>query len=177
MRDYLASRARSAGSQSQARNITREYLQARILESMQRAGAMIPLAFHSGTALRFLYSIPRFSEDLDFALERPCEGYDFPSYLREVQSDFRAEGYPVEVKANTLQTMHSAFVRFSGLPFELGLSRQRGEILAIKIEVETNPPAGAGIASSLVNRQVVLNLQHHDQPSLRSLRRESAPTC
>ena len=58
-------------------NQVREYLQARILESLERSGAMIPLAFHGGTALRFLYSIPRYSEDLDFALERPSPEYDF----------------------------------------------------------------------------------------------------
>jgi predicted nucleotidyltransferase component of viral defense system len=28
---------------------------------------MIPLAFHGGTALRFLFSHGRYSEDLDFA--------------------------------------------------------------------------------------------------------------
>lgn len=33
---------------------------------------MIPLAFQGGTALRFLFDLPRFSEDLDFALERPA---------------------------------------------------------------------------------------------------------
>jgi predicted nucleotidyltransferase component of viral defense system len=59
--------------QSTGRNLVREYLQARILESLQRAGAMVPLAFHGGTALRFLYAIPRYSEDLDFALEKPIQ--------------------------------------------------------------------------------------------------------
>ncbi len=48
-------------------NVAREYLQAVILSLLQREGAMIPLAFHGGTALRFLYQLPRFSEDLDFA--------------------------------------------------------------------------------------------------------------
>lgn len=43
---------------------------------------MIPLAFQGGTALRFLYSIRRYSEDLDFALERPDRGYDFRAYLQ-----------------------------------------------------------------------------------------------
>ncbi|HFQ92650.1 MAG TPA: hypothetical protein ENK32_01460 [Anaerolineae bacterium] len=30
---------------------------------------MQTLAFHGGTSLRFLYNMPRYSEDLDFALE------------------------------------------------------------------------------------------------------------
>ncbi len=70
MKDYLADLARMAQTPVQARNTVREYLQARILGGLQRAGAMIPLAFHGGTALRFLYASARYSEDLDFALER-----------------------------------------------------------------------------------------------------------
>ena len=34
------------------------------------------------------------------------------------------------------------------------------------MELDTRPPAGAGIATSLVRRHVTLNLCHHDQSSL-----------
>lgn len=68
MKDHLAELVRGSASPLQARNTVREYLQARILETLQRAGAMIPLAFHGGTALRFLFATSRYSEDLDFAL-------------------------------------------------------------------------------------------------------------
>jgi len=44
------------------RNAVREYLQARLLESLRRGGAMVPLTFHGGTALRFLSAVPRYSE-------------------------------------------------------------------------------------------------------------------
>ena len=50
------------------RNVVREYLQARMLEGLQRAGATSPLALWGGTALRFLYGLGRYSEDLVFAL-------------------------------------------------------------------------------------------------------------
>ena len=99
----------------QGRNLLREYLQARILEGLQRAGAMVPLAFHGGTALRFLYAIPRFSEDLDFTLEKPEAGYDFRGYLRAIQDEFIKEGYQVRVRLNDQKTVNSAFVRFSTL--------------------------------------------------------------
>ncbi|HVR97962.1 MAG TPA: nucleotidyl transferase AbiEii/AbiGii toxin family protein [Thermoanaerobaculia bacterium] len=82
MKEYLADHIRGAASPT-ARNLVREYLQARILGSLQRSGAMIPLAFQGGTALRFLYSIRRYSEDLDFALQRPDRGYNFRSYLAQ----------------------------------------------------------------------------------------------
>ncbi|MCL6614276.1 MAG: nucleotidyl transferase AbiEii/AbiGii toxin family protein, partial [Firmicutes bacterium] len=35
-----------------------------------------------------------------------------------------------------------------------------------RIEVDTNPPAGAGLATSLIRRHVLLRLQHHDRASL-----------
>jgi predicted nucleotidyltransferase component of viral defense system len=78
----------------------REYLQALILQSLQRSGAMTMLAFHGGTALRFLYDLPRYSEDLDFALENPSDRYDFRSFLKETRQDFHKQGYTVELKVN-----------------------------------------------------------------------------
>lgn len=86
MKSYLADLVQAAPTPAHGRNVAREYLQARILGAMQRAGAMIPLAFHGGTALRFLYAVPRYSEDLDFALERAREQYDF----RQLQHHDRA---------------------------------------------------------------------------------------
>jgi predicted nucleotidyltransferase component of viral defense system len=85
--DHLAAMVRNELNPLQARNLVREYLQARILASLQRAGAMIPLAFHGGTALRFLYAIPRYSEDLDFALEGDRASYDLPAYLCAVRAE------------------------------------------------------------------------------------------
>ncbi len=80
MKDHLAALVQSVADPFHARNLTREYLQARILAALQSAGAMMPLAFHGGTALRFLFAIQRYSEDLDFALERPSPEYDFRRY-------------------------------------------------------------------------------------------------
>ncbi len=150
----------------QGLSIAREYLQARILESLQRSGAFVPLAFRGGTALRFLFAAPRYSEDLDFALEQAREQYDFRAYLQHTERAFRAEGYQVTLKVSDRRTVHSAFVRFPGLPFDLQLSPNREETLAIKVEVDTKPPAGAGLATTVVRRHVMLQLQHHDRASL-----------
>ena len=166
MKEELLELAKSEKSPITARNLAREYLQARILQSLQRTGAMTMLAFHGGTALRFLYSLPRYSEDLDFALEKPSERYDFRALLKNIRSDLQIQGYAVELKVNDQKTVHSAFVRFPGLPFELTLSPHRDEILAVKIEVDTNPPGGAGLTTSLIRRHVLLNLHHHEPTTL-----------
>ena len=168
MKEYLANLVRASPTPTQARNTVREYLQARILSSLQRAGAMIPLAFHGGTALRFLYASARYSEDLDFALEQARSPYDFRAYLRDIRAELTAEGYAVELRVNDQKTVHSAFVRFAGLLYELGLSPHRNEVFSVKIEVDTNPPAGAVLTTTIVRRHVVLQLQHHDRASLLS---------
>jgi predicted nucleotidyltransferase component of viral defense system len=166
MKEFLIDLIRGDPEPRQKLNTVREYLQARILESLQRSGAMIPLAFQGGTALRFLYSIPRFSEDLDFALERPNERYDFRSYLEAIQSNLQAEGYKIQNKVNDQKTVHSAFVRFYGLLYELKLSSQTNAAISVKIEVDTHPPAGALLDTDLVRRYITLHLQHHDRASL-----------
>lgn len=166
MKEHLLTLVRAPHAATHRRNIAREYLQARILAALQRAGAMIPLAFHGGTALRFLYAIPRWSEDLDFALERARESYDFRGYLAEIVAELGREGYQVECKVSDQKVVHSAFVRFPGLPYELGFSARREEILAVKIEVDTKPPEGARLETTIVRRHVIMNLQHHDPASL-----------
>ena len=168
MKEYLANLVQQTNSSLEGRNLAREYLQARILAALQRCGAMIPLAFHGGTALRFLFSHGRYSEDLDFALEGNRQNYDFRSYLQAIRSELTLEGYQVELKVNDQKTVQNAFVRFPGLLFELDLSPQRSETLAVKIEIDTNPPQGAGLSTTIVRRFVVLQLHHHDKASLLS---------
>jgi hypothetical protein len=166
MKDYLATLVSESQNPTQSRNIVREYLQARILGILQRRGAMVPLAFQGGTALRFLFSIPRFSEDLDFSLERPGTDYNFRDYLRAIEKMFLAEGYNINLKISDYQIVHSAFVRFYGLLYELNLSMQPGEAIAVKIEIDTSPPGGAGLTKTIIRRFETLHLHHHDRASL-----------
>ncbi|MCP4415113.1 MAG: nucleotidyl transferase AbiEii/AbiGii toxin family protein [Chloroflexi bacterium] len=166
MKAYLRTLITPAQTKLVAIHIVREYLQARILQSLQRAGAMQTLAFHGGTSLRFLYDIPRYSEDLDFALELHPETYDFRAYLQRIVRDFSAEAYAVDVKLNEKRIVHKAFIRFRGLLHELGLSGHADEVLAIKIEVDTNPPSHAGLMTTPLNKYVPINLQHHDPATL-----------
>ena len=149
-----------------ARNLAREYLQSRILAALQGAGAMTALAFQGGTCLRFLFSLPRYSEDLDFALEGERRHYSLPRYLQAVRATLANEDYRVELRVREHRTVHSGWVRFPGLLRELGLSPLAAQVLAIKIEVDTNPPPGAGTGVRLVRRHVTLRLFHHDRASL-----------
>ena len=70
MKPYLENLLKTASDSEQGQALVREYLQARILEILQQSGAFLCLSFHGGTSLRFLYDIPRYSEDLDFSREQ-----------------------------------------------------------------------------------------------------------
>ncbi len=166
MREYLVELAGAAPSPAAGRNIVREYLQALVLSAMQKSHAMTALAFHGGTALRFLYSLPRFSEDLDFALERPEAQFDFVRLLQRVRGELERNGFPVRIKAQTERVVKNAFIHFPGLLYDLGLSTHATESLAVKLEIDSRPPAGAILATTLVRRHVILHLQHHDPASL-----------
>lgn len=166
MKDYVLELARAAPDPVQGRNRVREYLQARLLGALQGAQAFLTLAFHGGTALQFLYATGRYSEALDFALERSPERYDFRAYLKAVQTALTPEGYALDIKLNDRKAVHSAFVRFPELLYTAGLSPHKTAVLAVKVEVDTRPPAGAGLTTTLVRRHILLNLQHHDPASL-----------
>ena len=165
MKDHLA-RLVSGHGPLQARNAAREYLQARILGSLQRAGAMTALAFQGGTCLRFLFGLPRYSEDLDFALEREPPRYSLRGSLRAIRTELSAEGYDVDLRIREHGVVHNALVRFPGILYDIGLSPHPGEVLAIRIEVDSRPPAGAATEISLVRRHETLRLFHHDRASL-----------
>jgi hypothetical protein len=166
MKPVLIELLRDQPDDARRRSTAREYLQARVLLSLQDHGAFADWAFVGGTALRFLFGIPRYSEDLDFSLVTPHGDARFESLLRGVQTDFRAEAYDVEVKSKTDTAVASAFVKFRGLLHELRLSPHADEVFSVKVEIDTNPPAGAVVAARVVRRFVMLNLLHYDRASL-----------
>lgn len=88
-----------------------------------------------------------------------------------------SEGGPYQVKRSTSPTEVQArrslldpALRKAGWdvdnPDQVGLSSHRDENLAVKLEVDTNPPAGAVLATMVVRRYVLLQFQHHDRASL-----------
>lgn len=166
MKDYIKEQIRNIDDPHLAGCIVREYLQARILESYQNSGAFASWVFVGGTALRFLYSMPRFSEDLDFSLTAADTEDNFETLMKKIKKDFEAENYDITIKAKETKAVKSAFVRFRGLLYEMGLSPLESETVSIKVEIDTNPPEGANFQTSIVRRHILLNLQHYDKSSL-----------
>jgi len=150
----------------QKRSLVREYLQARILQSLQDSGAFSNWAFLGGTALRFLFELPRYSENLDFSVFDVDAPSAFEKHTERVVGDLRREAYDVNAKTGGHRAVRLAFLRFRGLLHELGISGHRDEVISVKVELDTNPPAGARTETRILRRHVLLNILHYDRGSL-----------
>lgn len=165
MKETALALARAQAEPAQKLNVLREYLQVCVLRSLHESEAFLCLSFVGGTALRFLYALPRFSEDLDFSLEQPG-GYKPVRWMEKLKRDLAAAGFDMVLQWNDRKTVHVAWLRFTGLLKEAGLAGVAAQKLSIKIEVDTRPPAGAATATDIVNRHLLFAIRHHDVPSL-----------
>lgn len=147
-------------------NRLREFLQIIALKILYDKGTLNNLVFVGGTALRVLYDIRRFSEDLDFSLVQK-KGYNFLELNDELVRGFKLYGFSVDSnpKDKKESSVHGTFLKFSGLLKEVGLSALDSQKLSIKFEIDTNPPKGGNLASTLVNKTYIFNVTHFDLPS------------
>jgi predicted nucleotidyltransferase component of viral defense system len=146
-------------------NLLREYLQEFVLRSLHESEAFLCLSFVGGSALRFLYELPRFSEDLDFSLERAAS-YQPAQWLGKLKRDFALAGFDATIRWNDRKIVHVVWIRISGILHQVRLAAVPEQKLSVKLEINTRPPEGAVLQSRLVNRHMIFALRHHDISSL-----------
>lgn len=165
MIDLIKQRFKPEMDPEEKLNRVREFLQIVVLKIIYDKGFFKNIVFVGGTALRILYDLRRFSEDLDFSLIND-KGYVFALINSEIERGFKLYGLDVEIKAKEEKTVHSAFLKFPGLLKDLGLSRLDSQKLSIKFEVDSRPPLGGKIETTLVNKIYFINIAHPDISSL-----------
>jgi hypothetical protein len=165
MKEYIRQLINTQSNPLLKRSVIREYLQARILQMLQEERAFLNIAFLGGTSLRFLYSIPRYSEDLDFS-RLESKNFEFNEFLNSIEKGFKLENYEIVIKKNKDKTVLSAFIRFPSLLYEFDLSLYQEETISIKLEIDTNPPSGANTEVTLIKKYVLLNILHYNKASL-----------
>lgn len=146
-------------------NRLREFLHLLILKSMFDSGQFEHLSFVGGTALRVLFGLPRFSEDLDFCLTEK-RGYSFEKLSDKVLYDIHNSGLSAESSGKSLNVVNICMIKFPGLLRKTGLSRMEEQRLSIKIEIDTNPPKGWKTALTPVSGTFMFGIRHFDLPSL-----------
>src|ERR1700688_1605058 len=76
----------------------REILQEIALVGLWRGKFFEHAAFYGGTALRILYGLDRFSEDLDFSLLAPSPDFNLARYTASLEEELLAFGFNVRVE-------------------------------------------------------------------------------
>lgn len=165
MREILSKRIASLKSREEKSHRAREFLQVLILKIFFDGGAFENLAFVGGTALRICFGLRRFSEDLDFNLIRR-RGYDFGSLLERTRKELERYNLRAETSIRESGVVQNSFLKFPGLLRELGISEHPRQKLSIKIEIDTNPPAGWGLSVYPVSETFVFAVNGYDLPSL-----------
>jgi predicted nucleotidyltransferase component of viral defense system len=94
VKDFVLEIAATKMGYNQKLNTMREYLQSYILRIMHNSGVFRYTAFLGGTALRFLYHLPRFSEDLDFSIEGNIS-HNFTDLVKKIKQELKLAGYKV----------------------------------------------------------------------------------
>jgi len=165
MKDYLLELVAKQSGYNAKLNAMREYLQAYTLRIMHDDGLFRTTAFLGGTALRFLYNLPRFSEDLDFSLAKG-RGHRFSALIEGVKAELASAGYNAAATCNEEKTVCNSFIRFQGLLYEAGLSPLKSQKFSIKIEIDTNPPEGAILKTDIITKYFPISFLSYDLPSL-----------
>lgn len=128
-----------------------EIIQEIALLGLWRSKFFEKAVFYGGTALRILYGLDRFSEDLDFSLLMKAPNFEMKTYHQAVTRELQSLGFDViveEKKKTTESAVQSAFIKAStrehflriGLSTEDQKRMHSNKILKVKFEVDTDPP-------------------------------------
>lgn len=109
-------------------------------------------AFYGGTALRALYGLNRFSDDLDFSLLITNKTFDMAPHLTAIKDELESFGFEIKVESKSKKVdsnVESAFlkagtkIQFLNLRVPTDIAKQvpHNETLKIKFEVDTDPPS------------------------------------
>lgn len=134
--EYLLEEAKDNGLPIlKRRGILREYLQVIILNSIYKHKFGRLMFFTGGTALRFFYNMPRFSEDLDFD-SKNLSFRQFKEIIEQgAQKGLLKEGLDCEIVSERRKRLFIAELNFPDLMKLYNITDKRRVDLMIKVEV------------------------------------------
>lgn len=155
----------------------REIMQEIALLGLWRSKFFEKAAFYGGTALRILYGMDRFSEDLDFSLLTPATNFDLSRYSAAVERELRSFGFETRMTVREKKEespVQSAFLKANTLMCLLTIKTDekidwpipRDQVLKIKIEVDTDPPSGFSTENKFVLQPIPFSVRTLVLPDL-----------
>lgn len=137
-------------------NVLQELFQHFVLVSLSTSGFFTKAVFHGGTCLRMLYGTNRFSEDLEFLLRQPNPQFRWHRFLKQVAEDFQREGIDLEIqdRQDAELAVRKAFLKTDSIGklilLDLPFGRNARRKIRIKLEIDTNPPAGSIVETKYI---------------------------
>lgn len=158
-------------------NALKEIIQEIALLGLWRAKFFEHCAFYGGTALRILYGLDRFSEDLDFSLLKTQPGFNLKPYLKAIESELNGMGLNVTVieKDKSADTaIESAFIKAGTkehllkiqVPASISDRIQGNAIMNIKLEIDTDPPGGFETEVKTLLQPIPFSVNTYKKPDL-----------
>lgn len=159
------------------KNALKEILQELALLGLWRAKFFEKAAFYGGTALRILYGLNRFSEDLDFSLLKPDPDFSLVPYEKALEKELEAFGFSVSVQTvekNIESAIQSAFLKANTVEHFIRIEvpaseRQKchfEETIKIKLECDTEPPPAFQTDVRFLLQPIPFSVLTYSQPDL-----------
>ncbi|MCL5261635.1 MAG: nucleotidyl transferase AbiEii/AbiGii toxin family protein [Gammaproteobacteria bacterium] len=152
-------------------NALKEITQEVVLMALSRSGFFRFAEFHGGTALRIIYGLPRFSEDLDFALLKSSKNFIWSEFFKVINEELSIYGYDAELvdRSKMNVAVKKAFIKDNSIgkiltfsyPNILHLKKIR-----IKLEVDINPAVGSKSEIKYLDFPLPFSIRLQTLPSL-----------
>lgn len=146
----------------------REIVQEIVLAGLWQGNFFQEAAFYGGTALRILYGLDRFSEDLDFSLLHPNSSFSMEKFFPTIKKEFDALSIPIELsqkKKTKITNIQSAFLKTDSHVHSLQIIFFAKQI-KIKMEVDCNPPLGFHTEEKLLLQPFSFYVKTYTLPNL-----------
>jgi len=159
-------------SQRDELNAIKEIAQEIALCSLARSNFFNSAAFQGGSCLRIVHKLNRFSEDLDFILFESNKTFVWEPFLKALQSEFALYNLEIQVidRSKADQAVKQAFLKDTSFGKVLVLTHPRSpsdkQSVQIKLEIDTNPPAGSNFQTHYLDFPYEFSIVTQDLPSL-----------
>lgn len=155
------------------KNALKEIIQKICLVGLHRKDFFEKAAFYGGTALRIIYNLERFSEDLDFCLDEKDPDFRWIDYKEAVLDELKTYGFEAEFepkKDNSESAVGSSFIKKSTLRVLILIESKgktsREERLKVRLEIDKTNPEGATYEMPIIYQPEVVQIKTLDRPSL-----------
>ena len=157
--------------------IIHELLQQIVLIGLSRSGFFNFASFYGGTALRIFYGLNRYSEDLDFILNKEDKNFSLQPFINKIIEVAQSYGLEIDIQTRNkkIETpIESAFAKLNTCQTFIKLKvddklvklLHKEELIKVKFEIDCNPALGFNRENKYLNMLEFANIVVLDKESL-----------